>query len=100
LSSADRTIKILDVETGEKLCNIITEHFVDTVAFSPDGKRIASGSRDNTLKLWDAEIGREILTYLALGSVNCCTFHPRGDMVCCGDEGGNVYLLRLFGLDG
>jgi len=24
-----------------------------SVSFSPDGKRIVSGSRDNTLKVWD-----------------------------------------------
>jgi len=26
---------------------------VYSVSFSPDGKRIVSGSRDNTLKVWD-----------------------------------------------
>ena len=26
---------------------------VNSVSFSPDGKRIVSGSQDNTLKIWD-----------------------------------------------
>lgn len=26
---------------------------VQNVSFSPDGKRIVSGSRDNTIKVWD-----------------------------------------------
>ena len=32
---------------------------VTSVAFSPDGKRIVSGSQDKTVKVWDAETGTE-----------------------------------------
>ena len=30
--------------------------YVRSVAFSPDGKTIVSGSRDQTLKVWDAGV--------------------------------------------
>ena len=33
-----------------------------SVAFSPDRKRLASGSYDQTVKLWDAANGQEALT--------------------------------------
>ena len=35
---------------------------VTSVAFSPDGKRIVSGSWDKTVKVWDAATGTEIFS--------------------------------------
>ncbi len=35
---------------------------IHTVAFSPDGDRIVTGSADNTAKVWDAHTGAELLT--------------------------------------
>ena len=31
-------------------------NFVNSVAFSPDGKTIVSGSEDQTIKVWDAGV--------------------------------------------
>jgi WD40 repeat protein len=40
-------------------------NWVMSVAFSPDGKTIVSGSRDETLKVWDAGVSTDTLQPLA-----------------------------------
>lgn len=35
----------------------ILHYIISSVAYSPDSKRIISGSADNTIKIWDANTG-------------------------------------------
>ena len=52
-----------DAATGQGILTLKGHtSVVVSVAFSPDGKRIASASRDRTVKVWDATTGQEILT--------------------------------------
>ena len=34
--------------------------WVHSVAYSPDGKHIVSGSRDQTVNVWDAATGKKV----------------------------------------
>ena len=59
--STTDTLRIWDAESGAELQRLTGhEGFVTSVAFSPDGRRIVSGSRDRTLRIWDAETGAEL----------------------------------------
>ena len=61
---------------------------VRSVAFSNDGKRIASGSDDNTVKVWDAITGRMSLVFHGhTDQVRSVAFSPDGKwIVSCGKD--------------
>lgn len=64
---------------------------VVSVAFSPDGKRILSGSLDGTLKIWNAGTGEETTTLRGhKGPVNCTTFSPDSKLVISGSRDRTV----------
>jgi WD40 repeat protein len=51
-----------DAQTGERLSLNGHRGSVLSVAFSPDGKRLASAALDGMVKVWDAQTGQELLT--------------------------------------
>ena len=52
---------------------------IDAIAFTPDGRYLASGSSDRTIKLWDAVAARELRTLSGnAGGVRALAFSPDG----------------------
>jgi hypothetical protein len=51
---------------------------VEAVAFSPDGRRVLTGSHDGTARLWEAASGKPIATLRHEGEVLAVAFSPDG----------------------
>ena len=110
IDPVDRTragvVKFYDVETG-RLINTLTAtqrtkwsespKRVSSIAFSPDGRLLASGSADDgTIKLWDVETGQNLTTFTEKPEPNssmlCVAFSPDGTKLAVGSVAG----IKLF----
>lgn len=93
IATAGRKLQVWDVDTGQAVTGR-NGFAVHTVAYSPDGHRIASGSLDQTIQLWDADNGRPIGTPLSghTAMVSAVAFSPDGHLLASASADGTVRL--------
>ena len=109
-ASYDRTIRLWQIpalESSHKefqnrscysLLGTLSDHAwaVLTVAFSPDGKILATGSDDNTIKLWEVNTGQLICTLVGHSwSVVAVAFTADGETLLSASCDKTVKLWRV-----
>ncbi len=93
-SDWDNTVRLWDVAAGKQLA-VLKGQTADllSVAFSPDGARLASASMDKTVRLWDAAAGRPLALLKGhTARVFSVAFSPDGARLASASEDNTVRL--------
>ncbi len=96
-------VKVWDVVAGREALTLSTGgKGVVTVAFSPDGKRVAGSCLDRTVRLWELATGREVLALPGHTlDIYALAFSPDGRRLASGsgawnaDQAGEVKVWDL-----
>jgi WD40 repeat protein/DNA-binding SARP family transcriptional activator len=86
-------VSILDVAT-DKVVTVLTAHtgHVQDIAYSPNGKLLATASIDHTVRIWDAHTGRPLRILYHPDAVDAVAFSPNSDKVATLDYAGTIRL--------
>lgn len=68
------------------------ESAVYSLAFSPDGRNLASAAADQTIILWDVRTRKPAATLSPAAKVACLTFSPDGTTLVAGTWDGSILL--------
>lgn len=95
-ASADKTIKVWNLNTGELLTTLNHNSYVNDLAISPNGQILASGGADEMVKLWDLTTG-ELLTNLNghTSSINALVFNLDGKTLYSASADNTVRIWNL-----
>jgi Tol biopolymer transport system component len=93
LDSQEHSVILWDMETGRELLTLPGHRdVIHGLAFSSDGRWIASASMDTTINLWDVQSGQLIYTFHAAAEMFDVTFSPDSSLVAAAMNNNTVEL--------
>lgn len=116
--SADGSLRVWDLESGKQVGSawndegsefkgVLALAIVQSVGWSPDGRRVANGSFDGAVRVWDVGSGETILKAIETGQGNivwAVSYSPDGKRIATGADGLQVWdantgkLLKTLGI--
>jgi WD40 repeat protein len=95
--SCDQCVRLFDSATGAERLRFASHHgAVKAVAYSPDGRLIATASDDQTIRLWDADTGKARGCLRGhTDSVNVVAFSPDGKWLASASDDRTVAIWSV-----
>ncbi|MDP2983958.1 MAG: hypothetical protein Q8O92_11605 [Candidatus Latescibacter sp.] len=90
-------LRFWDVRTAASLKSAVGHgDSVLSLAFSPDGFFLITGSRDRTLRLWELKTGRQTgIWENSAGPISSACIFPEGNRIAVGSNDGIVKILNI-----
>ena len=97
VASAFQSLTVLDLSSGDRLLNLAGHAgLAQSLAFSHDGARIASGSHNGIVTIWDAATGARLQTLEGeANGIKSIAFSPDGKHVGTGSADGTMTVWNL-----
>ncbi len=108
-SSENQEIEIWDIVSGRKVSTLegpdelpFTQNSVEVLAFSSDGRLLASGSMNSKVRLWQTDTGTQLYTLKKhitdseeRNDTTSLAFSPDDKLLACGNEDSTVQLWDI-----
>ena len=90
-------IQVWDMLTSKRIHTLYTSFTgaVNCLAFSPDGKILATGHYDGMIRLWDVESGELVRELKTAGVIEALSFSPSGGVLASGSSYQD-FAVRLW----
>ncbi|MEW5801630.1 MAG: trypsin-like peptidase domain-containing protein [bacterium] len=97
LSVDQAPVSVSMMSSGRQPVSIHHESQVKALAFSPDGKYLATADGDRKVWLWETGTGREIACMLQAAGINSIAFSPNAKYLATASSDQTVWVWKVPG---
>ena len=95
---------MFDAQSGDRLSTVRCDSAVSSVAYSPDGTKLAAGlyAPSNSVVVFNTQTNEQICSLKVGGEVHSIDFAPCGNKfaIACNDFNSDSYSVQIFSQEG